>query len=118
MITASISASFTNTSGGLIEVEKTPLVGSKTVLASVAAGQSGSISATLALGDKVKVSRAGSQAFSIAGSGTLNNDADASVVFTSQGSPAVDAAAVTASASVGFSFALAKANDQLELKVA
>ena len=117
-ISATIIASFSNTSGGTIEIEKSPVAGSKVILASVPAGQSGSISATMNLGDKVKVSTAGSQPFSIAGTGTLNNNADASVVFTTQGAAPVNAGAVSASASVAFSFDLTKRNDQLELKVA
>lgn len=114
MISASISASFSNTSGNLIEVEKIDAAGAKVVLCSVAAGQSGSISATLAAGDRVKVQKAGNQPFSISYSGTISNAAVADV--SAGGVSLGSAAAVQVDAA--YSGVFTAMNQQMQFTVA
>jgi hypothetical protein len=114
MISASISASFANTSGGLLEVEKLDAAGAKTVLCSVAAGQSGSISGSLAAGDRVKVAKAGNQPFSISFSGTISN---AAVADVSSGGVSLGAA-TCAQVDAGYSGSFTAVNQTLQLTVA
>lgn len=116
-VSATANASFTNTSSSLIQIDKVAADGSTTELCRVDHGMSGSFSATLSVGEKIKVARVGRLGANINGDGVISNGAVASMAYKTGASPA-EAGSAAASATAAYSFTLMALNDTLELKLA
>lgn len=113
--TASFSASISNSdTHTAVQINKIDVNGINTVVGTAAPGSTGSLSATLNPGDRLKVQDAGSAgSFSCSGSWGISNDADAALSFDAVGTtpPVALGNAQAATATASGSFSLSSKND-------